>query len=226
MRLHHCSSQAWLGFTLGIYRFHACGFTLINCPRETVNLYIIWRETLININMDDTNHEMFSVILSLLLQPPPQTGLVIQYDFISRRECRRRQQIHFFQSLPFFVLYLRTRRPVVRQRGRTWIFTRPQNLFQRLLNDVLRRESKYPSLAFGCCLYLNFWNQWHGNVRWHHPAPINLLLTVITSRFVCSFILTYNVSIILPYLVLNIETICFQVLLTFLALLMKINFIF
>ena len=106
--------------------------------------------------MDVTNHEMFSVILSLLLQPPPQIGLVIQYDFISRRERRRRQQIHFFQSLPFFVLYLRTRRLVVRQRGRTWIFMRPQNLFQRLLNDVLRRESKYPSLAFGCCLYLNF----------------------------------------------------------------------
>ena len=56
---------------------------------------------------------MFPVILPLLLQPPPQTGLVIQHDFISKRV--RRQQIHFFQSLRFFVLYLRTRRLVVRQ---------------------------------------------------------------------------------------------------------------
>ena len=84
--------------------------------------------------MDVTFHEMFLVILPLLLQPPPQTGLVIQYDVISRRERRRRQQIHFFQSLPFFVLYSRTRRLVVRQRGRTWVFTPPQNWFQRLLN--------------------------------------------------------------------------------------------
>ena len=85
--------------------------------------------------MDDTNHEMFSVILPLLLQPPPQIGLVIQHDFISRRKRRRRQQRHSFQSLEFFVLYLRTHRLVVRQRRRTWVFTRPQNWFQRLLND-------------------------------------------------------------------------------------------
>ena len=70
--------------------------------------------------MNDTNHEMFSVILPLLLQPPPQIGLVIQHEFISRRERRRRQQIHFFQSFQFFVLYLRTRRLVVRHHGRTW----------------------------------------------------------------------------------------------------------
>ena len=78
---------------------------------------------------------MLWVILPLILQPPPQTGLVIEHDFISRRECRRRQQIHFFQSLQFFVLYLRTRRLVVHHRGRTWVFTRPQNWFQRTLND-------------------------------------------------------------------------------------------
>ena len=85
--------------------------------------------------MDDTNHEMFSVILLLLLQPPPQIGLEVQHEFISRRERRRRQQIHFNQSLQFFVVYLRTRRLVVRHHGRTWVFTRLQNWFQRPLND-------------------------------------------------------------------------------------------
>ena len=69
--------------------------------------------------MDGTNHEMFSVILLLLLSPPPHIGLVIQHDFISRRERRHRQQINFFQSLPFFVLYFRTRPLSFRQRGRT-----------------------------------------------------------------------------------------------------------
>ena len=120
---------AWVGFSLGFDRFHACGYTLINCPRGTVNLYPIWWEIPINVNINDTNHEMFSVILPLLLQPPPQRGLIIQHDFISRRERRRRQQIHFFQSWQFFVLYLRTRRLVVRQHGRTWVFTRSQNWF-------------------------------------------------------------------------------------------------
>ena len=50
---------------------------------------------------------MSSVFLPLSLQPPPQTGLVIQLDFISRRVRRRRQQIHFFQSLSLFVLYFK-----------------------------------------------------------------------------------------------------------------------
>ena len=59
--------------------------------------------------MNDTNHEMFWAVLPLLLQPPPQIGLVIQHVFISRRGRRRRQQIYFFQSLQFLVLYLRTR---------------------------------------------------------------------------------------------------------------------
>ena len=85
--------------------------------------------------MDDTNHEMFSVILSLLLQPHLKIDLVIQRDFISSRARRRRQQTHFVQSLQFLVFYLRTRRLVVRQRGRTWGFMRPENWFQRLLND-------------------------------------------------------------------------------------------
>ena len=31
----------WVGFSLGFDRFHACGYTLINCPRGTVNLYPI-----------------------------------------------------------------------------------------------------------------------------------------------------------------------------------------
>ena len=59
--------------------------------------------------MDDTNHELFSEIVPLLLQPPPQLCLVILH-FILIRERRRRQQICFYQSLQFFVLYLRTRR--------------------------------------------------------------------------------------------------------------------
>ena len=51
---------------------------------------------------------------------PRQIGLVIHHDFISRRERRRRQQIQFFQSLQFFVLYLRMT-PTRCSTPQTWV---------------------------------------------------------------------------------------------------------
>ena len=86
--------------------------------------------------MEDINRELFGLIsvITLLIQPPPQLNLAIQH-FILRRQRRRRLQLRFLQSLQLFYLYLRRRRLVARQPRRAWVFPRPQNWFQRLLND-------------------------------------------------------------------------------------------
>ena len=88
--------------------------------------------------MEDLNDELFLGLISVivtarLLNRPPQLSSAIQ-RFILRRQRRRRLQSRFLQSLQLSHLYFR-RRLAARKKRRAWVFPRPQNWFQGLLND-------------------------------------------------------------------------------------------
>ena len=87
--------------------------------------------------MDIANREMYgllAVVLLLLIQQYP-VDLAIQ-NFILRRMHRRHLRVQFLQSLQMLYLFCRNRRlQVVRGPIRAWIFPRPQNWFQKLLNN-------------------------------------------------------------------------------------------
>lgn len=88
--------------------------------------------------MEDLNDELFFGLISVivtarLLNRPPQLSSAIQ-RFILRRQRRRRLQSRFLQSLQLSHLYFR-RRLAARKKRRAWVFPRPQNWFQGLLND-------------------------------------------------------------------------------------------
>ena len=87
--------------------------------------------------MDIHNREMhglIAIILVLLIQRS-QIDLAIQY-FVLRRMRRRHLRLRFLHSLQLLYLFHRARRMLVgRQPRRAWVFPRPQNWFQQLLNN-------------------------------------------------------------------------------------------
>ena len=89
--------------------------------------------------MDIANRETYGllavILLPLIRQYP--VDLAIQ-NFILRRMRRRRLRVRFLQSLQMLYLFYRNRRlQVARRPRRAWIFPRPQNWFQELLNIEL-----------------------------------------------------------------------------------------
>ena len=87
--------------------------------------------------MDIANHETYgrlAVVLLLFIQQYP-VDLAIQ-NFIQRRMGRRRLRVRFLQSLQMlYLLYRNGRLQVASRPRRAWIFPRPQNWFQELLNN-------------------------------------------------------------------------------------------
>ena len=76
---------------------------------------------------------LLSVVLLLIRQYPVDS--VIQ-NFILRRMRRRRLRLRLLQSLQMLYLFYRNRRlQVARRPRRAWVFPRPQNWFQELLNS-------------------------------------------------------------------------------------------
>ena len=87
--------------------------------------------------MDIANNETYghlAVVLLLLIRQYP-VDLAIE-NFILRRMRRRHLRVRFLQSLQMLYLFYRNRRlQVARRPRRAWIFPRPQNWFQELLNN-------------------------------------------------------------------------------------------
>ena len=87
--------------------------------------------------MDIANREtcgLVAVVLLLLIRQHP-VDLAIQ-NFILRRMRRRRLRIWFVESLQILYLFYRNHHlQVARRLRRAWIFPRPQNWFQELLNN-------------------------------------------------------------------------------------------
>lgn len=83
--------------------------------------------------MEIANRETYgllAVVLLLLIRQYP-VDLAIQ-NFVLRRRLRLR----FLQSLQMLYLFYKTRRlQVARRPRRAWVFPRPQNCFQELLNN-------------------------------------------------------------------------------------------
>ena len=86
--------------------------------------------------MDDTNQDLVSLISVILLIIIRQSSINIAIQqFFARRQRRRRFQLRYLQSLSVFYLSLRARRELARQPRRAWVFPRPQNWFEQLLNN-------------------------------------------------------------------------------------------
>ena len=135
--------------------------------------------------MEDINRELFGLIsvITLLLQPPPQLNLAIQH-FILRRQRSSRLQLRFLQSLQLFYLYLRRRRLVARQPRRAWVFLRPQNWFQRLLNDRVldnwRKENfRMSRSTFEFICQLVGPNMKRQNTRMREAIPVDKRVAII-----------------------------------------------
>ena len=86
--------------------------------------------------MDDTNRDLvslISVILLLIVRQSP-INITVQH-FFARRHRRRRFQFRYLEGLSAFYLHLRARHELARWPRRAWVFPRPQNWFQQLLNN-------------------------------------------------------------------------------------------
>ena len=78
---------------------------------------------------------LLAVVLLLLIRQYP-VNLAIQ-NFMLRGMRRRRLRLRFLQRLQMLYLYYGTRRlQVDRRPRRAWVFPRPQNWFQELLNNL------------------------------------------------------------------------------------------
>jgi len=86
--------------------------------------------------MEIANRERYgllTVVLLFIQQCPVDLAL---QNFVLRRMHRRRLRLRFLQSLQLPYLFYRTRRLQAACRPRrAWVFLRPQNWFQELLNN-------------------------------------------------------------------------------------------
>ena len=86
--------------------------------------------------MDDTNRDLVSLISVILLLIIRQSSINIAIQqFFARRQQRRCLQLCHLQSLSAFYLPLRAHRELVHQPRRAWVFPRPRNWFEQLLNN-------------------------------------------------------------------------------------------
>ena len=86
--------------------------------------------------MDDTDRDLVSLISVILLLIIRQSSLKITVlQFFARRHRRRRFRLRYLQGLSALYLNLRARRQFARRPRRAWVFPRPQNWFQELLNN-------------------------------------------------------------------------------------------
>ena len=86
--------------------------------------------------MDDTNRDLVSLISVILLLIIRQSSINITVQqFFARRHRRRRFRLRYLQALSALHLNLRARRQFARRPRRAWVFPRPQNWFQELLNN-------------------------------------------------------------------------------------------
>ena len=86
--------------------------------------------------MDDTNRDLVSLISVILLLIIRQSSINITVQqFFARRHRRRRFRLRYLQGLSALYLNLRARRQFARRPRRAWVFPRPQNWFQELLNN-------------------------------------------------------------------------------------------
>ena len=73
-------------------------------------------------------------MILLLIIRQSSINITVQ-QFFSRRHRRRRFQLRYLQGLSAFYLHLRAHRELARRPRRVWVFPRPQNWFQQLLNN-------------------------------------------------------------------------------------------
>ena len=89
--------------------------------------------------MDVTNRDLLSLIAVILLLIIQQYSINITVQqFFARRQRRRRFQLRYLKGLSAFYLHLRACRELARRprlSWRAWVFPRPQNWFQQLLNS-------------------------------------------------------------------------------------------
>ena len=86
--------------------------------------------------MDDTNRDLVSLISVILLLIIRQSSINITVQPVfSKRHRRRRFQLRYLQGLSAFYLHLRACCELARRPIRAWVFPRPQNWFQQLLNN-------------------------------------------------------------------------------------------
>ena len=86
--------------------------------------------------MDVTNRDLLSLIAVILLLIIQQYSINITVQqFFARRQRRRRFQLRYLKGLSAFYLHLRACRELARRPRRAWVFPRPQNWFQQLLNS-------------------------------------------------------------------------------------------
>ena len=111
------------------------GYTANNYPRSTFDLVVVIGGNLMHHgHANPETYGLLAVVLLLLIRQYP-VDLAIQ-NFILRRMRRRRLRVRFLQSLQMLYLFYRNRRlQVARRPRRAWIFPRPQNWFQELLNN-------------------------------------------------------------------------------------------
>ena len=87
--------------------------------------------------MEIANRETYgllSVVLLLLIRQYLVDSAI--QNFILRRMRRRRLRLRLLQSFQMLYLFYRNRRlQVARRSRRAWVFPRPQNWFQELLNS-------------------------------------------------------------------------------------------
>ena len=112
--------------------------------------------------MEIANRETYgllAVVLLLLIRQYP-VDLAIQ-NFVLRRMRRRRLRLRFLQCLQMLYLFYRTRRLQVARRPRlAWVFPRPQNWFQELLNNrALDHWWKKTSECLGLLLSLSVYQR-------------------------------------------------------------------
>ena len=111
------------------------GYTANNYPRSTTALVVFGGKFNASWTSQTAKRmvSLQSFFLLLIRQYP--VDLAIQ-NFILRRMRRRRLRVRFLQSLQMLYLFYRNRRlQVARRPRRAWIFPRPQNWFQELLNN-------------------------------------------------------------------------------------------
>ena len=100
--------------------------------------------------MEIANRETYgllSVVVLLLIRQYPVDSAI--QNFILRRMRRRRLRLRLLQSLQMLYLFYRNRRLQVARRLRpAWVFPRPQNWFQELLNRIWYVPEHLPRIQF------------------------------------------------------------------------------
>ena len=99
--------------------------------------------------------------------------------YLPRRHRRRRFRLRYLQGLSALYLNLRARRQFARRPRRAWVFPRPQNWFQELLNNnapytPIDHTPLYITIHFSTFPYTII----------HHHTPLHITIHHYTSPYI------------------------------------------